>query len=65
MLWIDDWSELEIVDEICKAEDAEFCFWKDGCLKFDDTNDNFEEEEGIEVSAIDILIEEEDIVDIL
>ena len=45
--------------------DAEIWLWKDDRLKFDAANDNFEEEEVIDVSAIEMLIEKEDIVDIL
>ena len=43
----------------------EFWFWKKDRLKFDDAGDNFEEEEGFDVSEIEMLLEIEDTTDIL
>ena len=48
-----------------EKEDAEIWFWKYDWLKFEDAIDTFEEKEGIDILATDLLIEEEDIGDVL
>ena len=54
-----------VIDIFEEKEHADGWFWKDDWMKCDDATDTFEEEEGIDDSAIELLKREKDALNFL